>query len=391
MLSTASLVDIVIVVVIASAGISGWRSGGAVSAVRLVALLVGLVIGLRIAGLLSTSLSPVAHLVLGVACALGGLLIGGALGSRLGVTVSGGLARIHLGLVDRAVGALVRGFAAAVLIWMVLVLVVTLGPSRWADTIRSARAQVGTGSDSVADVPVVAGLVEGITRTVQAAAPDDLAALVPDSSSSAPSHQVIARIDSKVADSVFLVSATGCKGVVVGTGFVAGHGLFVTNAHVVRGAHNPRIRTDAGDLAATTLVYDRRADLAVLRVANLNAPTLPIATQDARNGTPAVVVGYPGGGPRTAVGAVISQRLPFPDPGFSDGPALHQTYRLDAAIRPGNSGSPLLDTQGQVLGVVNASSSTPRSQGFAITDGELEPDLTAAATRTHATSTGGCT
>ena len=380
-----TVLDLVVLAVVVLAAISGWRVGGAVIALHILGVVLGLILGLGVAGLLSSSLSAVTHLLLGAGCALGGALIGGAVGRLLGRALARVLQRLHIAVLDHLLGALARAGLAVLGCWLVAVLVLAIGPASWSAAVRSS-AVFGNGHP----VPVAGHALSGIADALRAAAPADVAALVPSIAGVQPSQRTVQSVSNAVDGREFVIGATGCRGSVVGTGFVAARGLVVTNAHVVRAADQIVVRTGTGSLPASPVVVDRRADLAVLRVPGLDVTPLRIAARDAANGAQAVVVGYPGGGPRTAVGAVIRQRIPVPDPGLADGLALHQAYRIDSTIRRGDSGSPLLDLQARVVGVVNATSGGPGTAGYAITLDELLPDLAAARTARTVVSTGTC-
>lgn len=377
------LIDLVALLIVALAAFAGWRRGGVATALHVAGWVVGLVVGLRVATLLSESLSPAAHVLLGLLCALGGLVVGGALGNLVGRHATSAVARLHLGLLDRAAGTVVRGLGALLVVWLVLALVVAIGPASWASRARAS------GLLSNGGVPIVSSVVSGVGDAIDGAAPSDVAGLVPVLNVGTTSPAVVRSVRSASAASVVEIAASGCRGSVVGTRFSVGDGLIVTNAHVVRAADDISVEAASGEYPATQVVVDRRADLAVLRVPGSDIPALTLVAGDAANGTRAVVLGHPHGGPLRAVPAVIEQRVPVPDPGLSDGLALHLAYRVRADIQPGNSGSPLLDRSGRVLGVVNATGGG--EQGYAITDSELRPDLQLARTTTTAADTGSCT
>lgn len=139
-----------------------------------------------------------------------------------------------------------------------------------------------------------------------------------------------------------------------------------------------------GAAAPSTATLDRVESGAAASVVMVSAD----GCGDPAPGSPAVVLGYPGGSPLTATAGVIVQRLPVPNPGFTDGLALHQAYRIAATVRHGNSGSPLLNIRGQVIGVVNALAAHTSDRGYAITLDELRPELAAAGTRKAAVATG---
>ncbi|WP_375483776.1 trypsin-like peptidase domain-containing protein [uncultured Jatrophihabitans sp.] len=360
------MIDLVLLAVLVLAGLTGWRTGGTARAVRLVGLILGLLVGLTSAGLLSAHLSPVAHLLLGVVCALGGALLGSGVGRRLG----GAVGRALPAPLDRALGAAARVVVATALF------VGALGVAVAAGVLPGSSAPTGTRAFTE------------LTGAFGRAAPDDVQALVPAVGTALPSDGTIQSVSRGVGSRVLLVSTGG----VVGSGFVAGSArgaaLVVTNAHVVHRATHVTVSSGGTELEATPVVFDARADLAVLRVSGLDATPLTLAGSDAANGTAAVGVGYPAGGSRTAIGAVVEQRLPVTSPDFAHGLALHRAYRLRADIKHGDSGSPLLDTSGRVVGVVNALLGHDGSQGYAITLDELRPVLAAAAHSTGTADTG---
>ncbi len=118
----------------------------------------------------------------------------------------------------------------------------------------------------------------------------------------------------RAGDSVVKVLGTACGLGIEGSGWVAGPGLVVTNAHVVAGEDDTTVTMrSGGTLDASAVHYEPRNDLAILRVAGLGLPALPLAPQ-ARPGTAAAVLGYPENGPLTisparvgSTGEVISQ------------------------------------------------------------------------------------
>ncbi|MGH2898188.1 MAG: S1C family serine protease, partial [Solirubrobacteraceae bacterium] len=141
-----------------------------------------------------------------------------------------------------------------------------------------------------------------------------------------------------------------------GTGFVIdSNGTIVTNAHVVEGAGQVRVRFDdaSAGVDAEVLGRDASSDLAVLRVdpaTTQNVKPLALADSDSvRVGDLAVAIGYPLGLDRTATAGIISgvgRAIKAPN-GFS----IDKVIQTDAPINPGNSGGPLLDGAGRVIGV----------------------------------------
>lgn len=170
----------------------------------------------------------------------------------------------------------------------------------------------------------------------------------------------------EAANSVVKVSGT-CQGYgVMGSGWAVGPDTFVTNAHVVAGQDDTQIESNDGQSApATTIAYNPRNDIAILR-ADVDVPALP-ALARARSGTSAAVIGYPNDGPLTITPARAgATRLLLGDDAYGAGPFERAMLALRGVVRHGNSGGPLVDSQGRVLGTVFAATTEGPAGGLAI-------------------------
>lgn len=139
-------------------------------------------------------------------------------------------------------------------------------------------------------------------------------------------------------------------------------GYVLTNAHVVQaGAVRVRI---GGDVASGTVVgRDPRTDLAVVRVEASGLEPLELAERPPRVGELVVAIGNPLGFDRSvSLGVVSATGRELPTRGSS----LEGLVQTDAAVNPGNSGGPLLDLDGQVVGVNTAMVPFARGLGFAV-------------------------
>ena len=149
-----------------------------------------------------------------------------------------------------------------------------------------------------------------------------------------------------------------------GTGFSIGSGLVLTNAHVVRGRAAPIVRERGGAaLPATIRGKDPQTDLAVLEVSALDAPSLMLSERRPRVGSLVVAIGNPLRFDRSVSLGVVSaldRQVPAGRRRM-DGLVQH-----DAAINPGNSGGPLLDPEGQVVGINTARVPWADGIGFAV-------------------------
>jgi len=188
----------------------------------------------------------------------------------------------------------------------------------------------------------------------------------------------VARVAQRLADSVVTISAqvegTMGEGDATGTGVViTSDGEILTNAHVVEGASEVRVRfaNDTEPVAAEVLAFDTGNDLALLKV---NASGLVAATfakpGSVRVGDQVVAIGYAlalDGGPSVTTGIVSALRRTI----FTDSGALNSLIQTDAAISSGNSGGPLVNMRGEVVGINTAvargdSTSSANNIGFAI-------------------------
>jgi S1-C subfamily serine protease len=191
--------------------------------------------------------------------------------------------------------------------------------------------------------------------------------------------------------SIVKLEGTGCGGIVEGSGFVIAANQIVTNAHVVAGVEDPKV-LDANGVHNTRVIwFDPEVDLAVLQVSNLAGEPLHINATEQPSDTPGVVLGYPGGGDFNAQPAgVIDHFNAYGRNIYGQGTTVRDVYSLQAKIIPGNSGGPLIGTDGSVLGIVFATSTTYNNVGYALTGHQVANELAQAERSTATYSTGSC-
>ena len=150
-----------------------------------------------------------------------------------------------------------------------------------------------------------------------------------------------------------------------GTGVaLTGDGYVVTNAHVVRHAREVRVRVSGGEPRRVDVVgSDTRTDLAVLRVREGGSDYLGLAREPVEVGQIVVAIGNPFQFDRSVSLGVVSA-LDRSLPG-EDGP-MEGLVQTDAAVNPGNSGGPLLDVHGAVVGITTAMLPYAQGMGFAV-------------------------
>lgn len=192
-------------------------------------------------------------------------------------------------------------------------------------------------------------------------------------------------------NSVVKVEGRGCGGIVEGSGFVVGAGLVATNAHVVAGIAKPYVQDSTGTHSAEAIWFDPNLDFAVLRVPNLAGHSLVLSTRHNSPGTPAAVLGYPGGGPFTAGAAVIQDEFTATGRNiYGKSSTSRDIYEVQANIIPGNSGGPLVAKDGAVIGIVFAESTTYNHIGYALTTAQVSAELAQAEANNDTVNTGKC-
>jgi S1-C subfamily serine protease len=204
------------------------------------------------------------------------------------------------------------------------------------------------GAVAVGGVALLGGLGGGTTvMTETLSAPQTQ----PASSSSGMS---ISEIYKRAAPGVVQITSTSSGSEALGSGFVvdkAGH--IVTNYHVVQGADTIRVSFSNRDtVQAKVIGTDPTTDLAVLQVSTRASglTPLPLGNSDRIEvGDEVVAIGNPFGLDRTATAGIVSalQRVISSPNDFS----IDHVIQTDAPINHGNSGGPLLDSEGEVIGV----------------------------------------
>lgn len=180
-------------------------------------------------------------------------------------------------------------------------------------------------------------------------------------------------------DSSIPVSGNGVAKVLrSGSGFfITDDGYFLTNYHVVQGGSTIRLVTETGSVNAKVVQLDYAVDLALLKVDSRTFQSIPfLGTDEVALGADIFTIGFPmpdlqGFSPKMTKGVISSMK------GMHDD---DKEYQIDAAIQPGNSGGPVVNNNGEVVGVVVASL---REQYVAETKGILPQNVNYAIKKKH--------
>jgi S1-C subfamily serine protease len=171
-------------------------------------------------------------------------------------------------------------------------------------------------------------------------------------------------------------TAPGCQKVLEGSGFVVSPNRVMSNAHVVAGSDSVTVETGGETYDATVVSYDPDADISILDVPDLPANPLVFAEAPAETGTETLVLGYPGGGEFLATPARVRETIKLSGPDIYRSKTVErEVYTIRGTVRQGNSGGPMIDRNGQVLGVVFGAAVDDADTGFVLTGREVAGEL----------------
>lgn len=365
--------------VVGLAMLAGFRKGLVASALSAVGIVAGAVLGARLAPhVLGGDDSPYTPLA-GLLGAAAGAVLLETVGTLLGIRVRGALRFGVLRAVD-TVGGLALGAATG------LALVWVLGAAALYVPGQSDLRQAAQRSFVLRRLNAIAPperLMEAIQRV------DPFPSIVGPLPPERPADPSLVRKPAvrAASRSVVRVVGTACGLAVTGSGWVARRGVVVTAAHVVAGQRDTGVQPPgwSGAMDATALRFDARDDVAVLRVPGLDAR--PLRLGDGRSGEAVAILGYPEGGPLTAVAGRIGRTVTLLAPdAYGHGPVRRTVTTLSGDVRHGNSGGPALNARGEVETSVFAARVGSRG-GYGVPPDVLRRDLRAA----HSpVSTGSC-
>lgn len=395
-----NVLDWIIVAAAIAYGIGGYRSGAVVGLFSLIGFFGGAAIGAQLAQPLGTRVAGGrAEVPVAIFC----VLVLATIGQLLGVWAAGQVKSrvvVHeqVRALDSGVGALLGVMSVLLVAWMVAV-----------PLARSPYPRLASEASHSAIVRQVNGVVPGDFRSLYQSLRDYLdrsgfppvfgdlpatsvVAVPPPPANLSPAVQHTVRVAQRSVVKIY-GQAPQCGRAIEGSGFVYARHHVLTNAHVVAGTSQVEIQLSADQhLSATVVFYDPQRDVAVLNVPDLDAAPLPFATQDAKTGDPALVLGYPENGPLAVRSArVRSKSTVSGDDIYGNGNVHRSIYAIRAVVRSGNSGGPLLADNGTVLGMVFATALDASDTGFALADDEIRGEAQQERTATSPVSTQGCT
>jgi S1-C subfamily serine protease len=392
------ILDLILLGLVVLFAVSGYRQGFIVGLLSFVGFVGGGVLGALIAPPIARTVvdGPSQQALLAIVIAFLAATLGQLLASSLGAVIRNRVTGSNARAVDAAGGAVVSVVSLLVVAWFI-------GSAVSNSPFSALRSQVANsevlhGVDDVmpdaidgwfasfrgfvakTEFPQVFGGLGG--ESLVNVPPPDTSVLT------TPELRAARRSIVKIVG-----TAPSCQRKIEGSGFVYAPERVMTNAHVVAGVRGgPTVYVMGGaSYRARVVVYNPRRDIAILQVPGLAQRSLAF-NPSAKSRDNAVVAGFPRGHPGfVAVAARIRTRQ------FAKGPDIYhagqvkrEIYAIRGIVEPGNSGGPLLASDGTVYGVIFAAALTDKETGYALTASEVAPDASAGINASTSVSTQAC-
>ncbi|GAA2201739.1 MarP family serine protease [Streptomyces bangladeshensis] len=387
------LLDLLLVLVIVVYAVSGYRRGLVAGCVSLAGFVGGAAVGVWLLPWVTgqAERGTAAATVLAVVTVLGPAVVGHELAGRLALRLRGGLDRGPLRVADGMGGAVANGVAVLIVAW-VAASVLSAAPTQPLTTAIRNSALLGAVQQAMPQT-TPAWFSRATSALTEAGFPQVFNPFENESTAQVPrptgDSVTPAAAGAAKLSTVKIEGAAGAEGR-EGSGFVYATQRVMTNAHVVAGIDDPSVRIGGvgRSYPARVVLFDPDRDVAVLYVPGLRAPVLRFEPSAAR-GDAAVVAGYPHDGALDLQAATVGSRVRATGQNiYNDRTVTREIYSVRSTIRPGNSGGPLLTTEGRVFGVVFARSTSDAETGYALTAAEVAGDARRAATATAPVDTG---
>ncbi|WP_405737784.1 MarP family serine protease [Streptomyces sp. NBC_00028] len=387
------LLDIVLVLVVLAYAVSGYRRGLMAGCVSFAGFVGGAVIGVWVLPWMMDLVTPgsTSATVTAVLTVLVPAVVGHELAGRLALRLRRELDNGPLRVADGIGGAAANSVAVLIVAWVAASVLGASSSALLTSSIRDSRV-LGAVQDAMPDTTPT-WFSRATSALTEAGFPQVFNPFENESTAQVakPTGDSVTRAATTAAkvSTVKIEGASGTQGR-EGSGFVYAREHVMTNAHVVAGIDRPSVRIGGvgRSYEAQVVLFDPDKDVAVLYVPGLRAPVLKFDDRASR-GDSAVVAGYPQDGDLNLQAATVANRVHANGQNiYGDERVTREIYSIRSTVRPGNSGGPLLTTDGRVYGVVFARSTSDDETGYVLTADEVAADAERAADATAPVDTG---
>jgi S1-C subfamily serine protease len=387
-----NLLDWVLVVIVVLYAVSGYWQGFITGAFATTGLLAGGLVGVWLAPTALGNATPsilvsLAAVFIVIVCAS----LGQALFQVVGARIRDRITWQPVRALDAVGGAALSGVAALLVAWALGVALSGSGLQGITPLVRDSRILAEVNSllpDSAGSRLSAFNDVVGTTffpRYLEPFAPERIVPVSP-----GPKRLLTdPDVQRAAAEVVRIRSTNHCHQGVEGSGFVYAPDRVMTNAHVVAGVTTPVVDVHGTSVPGHVVYYNPDIDVAVISVPT--GTVRPLRFANASSGEGVAILGYPQNGPYDVqVGRVrADQRLRSPNT-YGQGTVIRDVLSLRGLVRPGNSGGPVVDSAGHVVGVVFAASVTSGDTGYALSSRQVSQAASAGESASRTVSTQGC-
>ncbi|PQZ96309.1 serine protease [Arthrobacter sp. MYb227] len=319
------------------------------------------------------------------------ILIGQGIGMAIGARIRLWLNFPVLKKFDRLLGGVANTVMASLVISAIAFSAATMGIPFVTQQVASSKV---IGNIEKWTPEPVRNFIESARSTVMGQTiPELLEPFAPQLETEVPEESSLSDEVNVAAKSVVKIIGTAyaCGVNQSGSGFVIAPERIMTNAHVVSGITEPAVTTRDGDVLSAKVVYfDSVADIAVLDVPGLDVKPL-VRGGELGRGDIAAFLGFPGGGSFKAMGAVIESLSTISIQNiYGAEPTPLRIYQLAGDVEQGNSGGPLVDSKGNVVGMIFAKAKGGTQVGYALSLTEIDKAFSKASIFTEPVPTGAC-
>jgi len=366
-----TVLDVLVVLIIVSACLGGYRAGFIARATAWSGLVIGVALAFGVIPIVVAALGPagdawtlMAALAILVGAAAGGQMLGLLAGERLRIAAPD---RVERG--DRVAGAVVGGVGVFAMFWLLIPTLAAV-PGWTADQV-GASLLARTVVERLPEPPDTLEALRGAVGGNAFPAVLNESPVIGDPGPAPLAHALSPRVEALVSESVVKIWAASCGRFQEGTGYVVGPDLVVTNAHVVAGGNEFRITDAAGtSLDARLVAYDPARDLALLYSEDLDRRVL--FAGEAVADEVIAVFGHPGGAALRVTPARVAEVVRARGRDLYDTTdTVREVMVLAVALELGDSGAPLVNAAGEVVGIAFAVAPDSTDVAYAVTTSEV--------------------